>query len=231
MTTVVAFQGSGDIMRNLFAGALLALGLSAAPALAAPVVLTYTTDNNSGTLLGTPFTGQVVTLRATYESTAPISTTVVGSPGTCYAVTSATVTVGSGSAVAITDPTQVCQTNAGRYAGLYDSLPNLISHSEETYAGLDLSTVSGPFTISAGPGCGALGAHNSSTLLNVTGGTFQFSNTNCTNTSASNFAVALAAPPPPVPVPTMTEWAMVLFGTLLAGGAALYIQRRRLTEA
>lgn len=28
-------------------------------------------------------------------------------------------------------------------------------------------------------------------------------------------------------VPTMTEWAMILFGTILAGGAALYIQRRR----
>ncbi len=29
------------------------------------------------------------------------------------------------------------------------------------------------------------------------------------------------------PVPTMTEWAMILFGTVLAGSAALYIQRRR----
>ena len=32
----------------------------------------------------------------------------------------------------------------------------------------------------------------------------------------------------PTPVPTMTEWAMILFGTILAGGAALYIQRRKL---
>ncbi|MFE9082819.1 IPTL-CTERM sorting domain-containing protein [Brevundimonas sp. NPDC003935] len=32
---------------------------------------------------------------------------------------------------------------------------------------------------------------------------------------------------PPAAVPTMTEWAMILFGTILAGGAALYIQRRR----
>lgn len=30
-------------------------------------------------------------------------------------------------------------------------------------------------------------------------------------------------------VPTLSEWAMILFGTVLAGGAALYIQRRRLT--
>lgn len=30
-----------------------------------------------------------------------------------------------------------------------------------------------------------------------------------------------------VAIPTMTEWAMILFGTILAGGAAVYIQRRR----
>lgn len=34
-------------------------------------------------------------------------------------------------------------------------------------------------------------------------------------------------PAPPAAVPTMTEWAMILFGTILAGGAALHIQRRR----
>lgn len=34
---------------------------------------------------------------------------------------------------------------------------------------------------------------------------------------------------PPVPVPTMSEWGMILFGVVLAGGAALYIQRRRMT--
>lgn len=33
----------------------------------------------------------------------------------------------------------------------------------------------------------------------------------------------------PVPVPTLSEWAMILFGLILAGGAALYIQRRQLT--
>ena len=30
----------------------------------------------------------------------------------------------------------------------------------------------------------------------------------------------------PTPVPTMTEWAMILFGAILAGGAALFVQRR-----
>lgn len=33
----------------------------------------------------------------------------------------------------------------------------------------------------------------------------------------------------PEPVPTLSEWAMILFGTALAGGAAVYLQRRRLT--
>lgn len=32
---------------------------------------------------------------------------------------------------------------------------------------------------------------------------------------------------PAAPVPTMSEWAMILFGLILAGGAALYIQRRQ----
>lgn len=31
----------------------------------------------------------------------------------------------------------------------------------------------------------------------------------------------------PAPVPTLTEWAMILLGTLLAGGAVLQLERRR----
>ncbi|WP_298158455.1 IPTL-CTERM sorting domain-containing protein [Brevundimonas sp.] len=31
----------------------------------------------------------------------------------------------------------------------------------------------------------------------------------------------------PTPVPTLSEWAMIVFGTILAGGTALYLQRRR----
>lgn len=32
----------------------------------------------------------------------------------------------------------------------------------------------------------------------------------------------------PAPVPTMSEWAMILLGVILAGSAALYVQRRQL---
>lgn len=38
---------------------------------------------------------------------------------------------------------------------------------------------------------------------------------------------SFAPAPPPATVPTMTEWAMTLFGLLLAGGAALHLGRRR----
>ena len=36
------------------------------------------------------------------------------------------------------------------------------------------------------------------------------------------------APLAPVAVPTLQEWALILFGLILAGGAALYIQRRQI---
>jgi len=39
----------------------------------------------------------------------------------------------------------------------------------------------------------------------------------------------LLLPNLPEPVPTLSEWAMIVFGLLLAGGAAHYIQRRRTT--
>jgi len=31
----------------------------------------------------------------------------------------------------------------------------------------------------------------------------------------------------PTPVPTLTEWAMIMLGALLAGGAVLQLERRR----
>lgn len=34
--------------------------------------------------------------------------------------------------------------------------------------------------------------------------------------------------PAPAPVPTMTEWAMILLGLMLAGGAAVLVQRRQM---
>lgn len=44
------------------------------------------------------------------------------------------------------------------------------------------------------------------------------------------FSATFDAAPAPVatPVPTLSEWAMILLGAIIAGGAALYIQRRQL---
>lgn len=45
--------------------------------------------------------------------------------------------------------------------------------------------------------------------------------------AGDNAIYAVSAPPVVVAVPTLTQWAMIVFGLLLAGGATLYIQRRR----
>ncbi len=46
------------------------------------------------------------------------------------------------------------------------------------------------------------------------------------NLHIDDVEVTAAAPPPPA-IPTMTEWAMMLLGTALAGGTALHLNRRR----
>lgn len=40
--------------------------------------------------------------------------------------------------------------------------------------------------------------------------------------------VTISSVGPPAAVPTLSEWSMILFSTVLAGGAALFIQRRRI---
>lgn len=45
---------------------------------------------------------------------------------------------------------------------------------------------------------------------------------------ATVFADAVSLAPSAASVPTMSEWAMILFGLVLAGCAALFIQRRRI---
>lgn len=42
------------------------------------------------------------------------------------------------------------------------------------------------------------------------------------------FTATEVAAAPPAPVPTLSEWAMIILSLTLAGGAAIYIQRRRI---
>lgn len=60
---------------------------------------------------------------------------------------------------------------------------------------------------------------------NCAGNGFNLGNSNASTVSPSPGVYSS----PAAAVPTLSEWAMILFGTILAGGAALYIQRRRLT--
>lgn len=46
----------------------------------------------------------------------------------------------------------------------------------------------------------------------------------CNVTFGDNVSVLNS--PPPAPVPALSEWAMILLGVALAGGAAIYLQRR-----
>ncbi len=52
--------------------------------------------------------------------------------------------------------------------------------------------------------------------------------TDTTSATAATINTLTAATVAPAPVPTLSEWAMILLGLMLAGGAALHIQRRSL---
>ncbi len=75
----------------------------------------------------------------------------------------------------------------------------------------------------------SIGVHLSSaatgTLVN-TAGVAADNNENIANDSATDTNNIISLAPP---VPTLSEWAMILMGLMLAGGAALVLQRRRLT--
>ena len=60
---------------------------------------------------------------------------------------------------------------------------------------------------------------------------FICTNADCTTTEqyrAGSGAITDPVTAQPAPVPTMSEWALILFGSILAGAAALYVQRRRM---
>ncbi len=82
-----------------------------------------------------------------------------------------------------------------------------------------------------------VGAWSSTPTDTLPGGTFVYQQT-ATEAAWTGAAWSEYGPAPdigvavdfaggPAPVPTLSEWAMILFGLILAGGAALHIQRRR----
>lgn len=71
------------------------------------------------------------------------------------------------------------------------------------------------------------GSGQMSANMNAYAGGNTLSNYNSQDSSSDLAFTVTQVAATPAAVPTMTEWAMILFGMILAGGAALYIQRRR----
>lgn len=179
-----------------------------------------TAPNQSGTLLGTPFANETViyTVRAdtaTLTAYPSIALFPVAGPGKCVTGTAATVQVGAGAPIAITEPTLFCSADAGGLAGIYFVDQNGPNHHVDTGI-LDLTTPG-----AVGPGVN----HNLSTFyaVAITGGAFTDSTDGSSGNTTTAQVIAVAAP---ATVPTLTEWAMMLMGLVLAGGAAVIIQRR-----
>lgn len=78
--------------------------------------------------------------------------------------------------------------------------------------------------------CLSRGAVSSATPQGATAGCIQttaVASEGASNAQADNVTMSLTPPAVPATVPTLTEWAMILLGLMLAGAATLAIQRRR----
>lgn len=98
-----------------------------------------------------------------------------------------------------------------------------------TVTGLNTTNATIQITLNAA-GLSAVNAARGGSL------SFGFRNTTVESTNDQIFGFSGGSTPRqliltagPSTVPTLSEWAMILFGLTLAGGAALFIQRRRLT--
>ncbi len=95
------------------------------------------------------------------------------------------------------------------------------------FTGTVTFTNSGYSGLSATAGAGGTSSSNSGTA-GATGSLPSYAAPGATITGSFTAGPATPTATGPVPVPTLSEWAMMLFGLILAGGAALYIQRRQM---
>lgn len=206
--------------------AALFFALSSA-AQAAPVTYTQVITNaQGGTLAGAAIpVGATVTITANGETTAITAGTVYGQPGSCVLTTLPRVQVNAGPQVAITQPIYVCARTDGSFAGFWTANnPTLDSQWLSVAYSATAFSLSTPSVINYI--ANTIHSHQMffGGNVTVTGGDYVI-NSEATNGAGSSLTTAAAAPP--ATVPTLSEWAMILFGVILAGGAALYVQRRR----
>lgn len=201
-------------MERSIAAAVFAAAISLAGAASADTVLSYTAPSNSSVVVAArfPTRGQVITVPA--EATALRSFTFWGK-GPASAVVR-TFSNGQIGPVRYAAPTSTVATSAGeRTTTLNTPLP--VIPGEQIFIGLQY----------VGPENANIHAHLTDVEPNSTLADIEPDGRTTIRSYDSRFIATFATLPPPAPVPTMSEWAMILLGTVLAGGAALTIQRRR----
>lgn len=228
-------------MKMLGAVLALATGLGVASAAhAGPVTYTQTIDHVTLRMpapIG-PRTDVTVTLVAQADTNDLFNTpNVYGVNGKCVLAASATITVTGVPTQTIASPVHVCATVSGERAGFYTSAGgvDMMMGSPSAYViDLDQDTSINYVPSDVRPGAGTPTLAISAEAPG--GGNVLFTHAYAThqsfpNTVASSFVVDVGAapPPPPATVPTLSEWAMILLGLLLAGGAALHLNRRRMS--
>ncbi|MFC5346087.1 IPTL-CTERM sorting domain-containing protein [Brevundimonas staleyi] len=147
-------------------------------------------------------TGASPTTTAIYASGQPC---VVGSTA-AHAIESVTVTVSTTGAYTVTD----MGPSDGGYA-IYNGAFNPAAPATNCIASNDTAVV---WTLTAG-------------TYTFVGGPWVNGSPNGPYTMRFNGPGTVTLGAPPAPVPTLSEWAMILLGLMLAGGAALHLQRRR----
>lgn len=190
-------------MRGIWAAMAAGIVLAAASsAMAAPVIYNFTGDFNNGAATGS-LTGSVTFDDATGIASAITINVTAGKATDGVANLPAQTYTFAGHAT----PTLIGASTAVPAAGLRGAILRF-----QAAAPLGSPT---PLTLDL---VEAVCSSNDCSGLNVTTATGRY---------ATITSFAPAPPPTPAAVPTMTEWAMILFGMLLAGGAALHLGQRR----
>ena len=111
-------------------------------------------------------------------------------------------------------------------AGVYTFVDNF------TPGDASLGVYSGAFNATT-PATNCVATVDDNQNVTLSAGTYTFVLTSLGTALTSTYQYTITGPAavviaPAASVPTMSEWAMILFGLLLVGGAAVMIQRRRL---
>lgn len=208
------------------------------PANLAPYTVIYDLRVNAPTRSGAELTQYLAFLNAAPGNVLFLLGENVNFGGPGNAAISTFITQAGGGTVAV--PT-VNTTAAQALTPAFNS-PNAIGSVPLNFAGVVTSTGTGAFGATlAGGTTGSVLTFSPGTLAAATTGALvvvydiNFLSTDTPSSTGGKFAqnlvnyVAVGAPPvvPAAAVPTMSEWAMVLLGLILAGGAAVVLQRRR----